>query len=176
MNCNLTLYWLIQWKCNLYLEMLVIETRFMHEIKVCDDILLSIPVMYWEYFTKKREREREKYAFQAVYGTQKLILLFTVWPCLFAREPYPVPRVWFYDLFNTITLTTLSFPRGTSHLRFLIKILCPLFTFFVRSTRLARVFFLYFIARHDKEYTLRIVIMQYWHSIKVTYKMWGRVM
>ena len=75
-------------------------------------------------------------------------------------------RVMFKILFNNFILTALRFPRGTSHFRFLIKIVCPLFIFFVSSTRLARVIFLYFIALHGKEYALRILIMQYSHSKK----------
>jgi hypothetical protein len=123
--------------------MLVIETRFMHE-----------EWSVWLYFTKL-----SSYVLR-ISPVQRLTL------SICKRILYSSSRVIFKILFNIFTLTVLGFPRGTSQFRFLIKIVYILFIFFVSSTRLARVVFLYFIALHGKEYALRILIMQYWHSKK----------
>lgn len=135
--------------------MLVIETRFTHEIKVFDDILLTIPVMYWEYFTKKRGRERENLCIPACSWNTKIHspvhrLALSICKRILSSSLAVIFKI----LFNTITLTTLRFPRGTFHFLFLIKILCPLLIFFVSSMRLPRVIVLHFTARHGKEFLL----------------------
>jgi hypothetical protein len=117
---------LIQWKCNFYLEeMLVIESRFMHE-----------EWSVWRYFTKyssyvlrtlkKKKKKRRKKDNVCIpvclrntnihFPVHRLTLSFC------KRFLSSSSRVIFKILFNTFTLTALRFPRGTSHFRFLIKI------------------------------------------------------